>query len=153
MEKFLQLTKRKIPKIGHFVRCCKLYHNPTWFETLWCFNFEWCYMFVANYTTIQLGLKLKYASFCYLPSFCCKLYHNPTWFETALCFNKDITSISCKLYHNPTWFETYSSLLAKFPKTFVANYTTIQLGLKLLRFCGRTFTFDLLQIIPQSNLV
>ena len=61
---------------------CKLYHNPTWFETKIGDISTPTSAKVANYTTIQLGLK--HADNAYFPSVLesCKLYHNPTWFET-----------------------------------------------------------------------
>ena len=61
---------------------------------------------VANYTTIQLGLKLDRYKFEVIEPLSCKLYHNPTWFETAVAPFDITTPYCCKLYHNPTWFET-----------------------------------------------
>ena len=39
-------------------------------------------MYAANYTTIQLGLKLLMLKLSFKSDFSCKLYHNPTWFES-----------------------------------------------------------------------
>ena len=62
---------------------CKLYHNPTWFETSSASNDIIRFNNVANYTTIQLGLKPPSKPSPLVEALSCKLYHNPTWFETG----------------------------------------------------------------------
>ena len=132
-------------------------------------------------------------------SLCCKLYHKPTRFETIGSGRILYQNLGCKLYHKPTRFETACQIfytprdeLQIIPQTNsvwnlfrsiscntlakVANYTTNQLGLKLLLFkylwisawvanyttnqlglkptsiISSSLSF-LLQIIPQTNSV
>ncbi len=84
---------------------------------------------VANYTTIQLGLK-------HMIKKCIEEV------DVAVA-NYTTIQLGLKLVYTTKYLSIFYT---------VANYTTIQLGLKLLPIDYKD-CIEMLQIIPQSNLV